>query len=101
MAILGSSAAIKEGFLPLSLVPRDVLSDILLQVLLQTHSKIGRNLLSIPIENVMSYYETELVSKVISTDFGLLFTLCIPFSSESTAQTYATLFHYPCHQTNH
>ena len=40
----------------------------------------------IPIESLMSYTDTKLVSRVVSTDFGLLFTLLVPFSSESTVR---------------
>ena len=82
--MLSSSSMMAEGFLPLALIPRQVLQDVLHQVLLQATPAHHQSSFSISIENRMSYYETKLVSQVVSTDFGLLFTLQIPFSSEST-----------------
>ena len=38
----------------------------------------------IPIDNLMSYNETKLVSQTVSTDFSLHLTFLIPLSSEST-----------------
>ena len=90
MTLLGSSSTMADGFLPLTLIPRQILQDVLHQVLLQATPAHHQSSFSIPIENLMSYYETKLVSQVVSTDFGLLFTLLIPFSSESTV---LDLFH--------
>ena len=72
------------GFLPLALIPRQILQDVLHQVLLQATPTHHRSSFSIPIETLMSHYETKLVSQVVSTDFGLLITLLIRFTPEST-----------------
>ena len=85
MNILSSTTAIADGMLPLSLIPRKIFIRILQQVLLETRYTRYRLTLSIPIEHVMSYYETRLVTSVVSVDFGLMLTLSIPFSSGSTA----------------
>ena len=63
-----------EGFLPQALIPRPFLQDVLHHVLLQ----------ATPSHYKSSLFETKLVSKALTTDFSLLFTFFIPFSSEST-----------------
>ena len=85
MNILSSTTAIADGMLPLSLIPRKIFIRILQRVLLETQYTRDRLTLSIPIEHVMSYYETRLVTSLFSVDFGLMLTLSIPFSSGSTA----------------
>ena len=84
ITLLCSSSMMADGFLPLALIPRQILQDVLHQVLLQATPTHHQSSFSIPIENLMSYYETKLVSHVVSTNFGLLFALLILFSLEST-----------------
>ena len=70
--------------IPLSLIPKRVLVDILQSFVTRSQFTASRLILSIPIANIMSYYETKHVLNVISTDFGLMFTVSIPFSSGET-----------------
>ena len=84
MNLFTASPAIAEGMLPLSLIPKRVLAEILQSFVIRSQFTASRLTLSIPIANIMSYYETKLVSNVISTDFGLMFTLSIRFSSGET-----------------
>ena len=84
MNLFTASPAIAEEMLPLSLIPKRVLVEILQSFVIRSQFTASRLTLSIPIANIMSYYETKLFSNVISTDFGLMFTLSIPFSAGET-----------------
>ena len=70
-------------FLPLSVLPRDILSKIL-QIVLSEHDIGSRLTLAIPFAPLMTYYKTKILRKVISSDFGLIFTMAIPLASHST-----------------
>ena len=56
-----------------------------LQEVVLNENELGTRLtLAIPFAHLMTYYETKLLRQVISTEFSLVFTLAIPFSSQST-----------------
>ena len=74
VTLLSSTSMMTEGFLPQALIPRPFLQDVLHHVLLQ----------ATPSNYKSSLFETKLVSQFLSTDFSLLFTFFIPFSSKST-----------------
>ena len=40
--------------------------------------------LGIPLAYLMTYYETKLLQPVTSSEFGLVFTMPLPFASQST-----------------
>ena len=70
--------------LPMSLVPREQLHEILTIVHLQQNGQQDRLSLAVPIQEILSYYETNLVTQVEATDAGLILTLAIPMASKST-----------------
>ena len=77
-------APIVYGFLPLSVIPKSTLHSILQEVVLNENEQGSRLNLAIPMTSFMTYYETKLLRQVVSSDFGLIFTMAIPFSSQAT-----------------
>ena len=73
-----------NGFLPLSVVPKSTLHNTLCEVVLQESEAGSRPALAIPMGNLMKYYETKLLRQVVSSECGLVFTLAVPFCSQST-----------------
>ena len=68
----------------MSLVPRQQLLEILTMVHLQQNGLQDRLSLAVPIQDILSYYETKLVTQVEAIESGLILTLAIPMASKST-----------------
>ena len=79
--LLDSIPNMAVGLLPMSLVPRDTL----LQILDALHLSQGRTdehlTLALSLNNILRYYETPLVTRAETTEDGLLLTLAIPLTS--------------------
>ena len=71
----------------MSLVPKDSLKKILRVVAQEQVLSADRLSLAIPISEVFSYYEAELLSDTLAIKKGLLMTLSIPLASRQTAVT--------------
>ena len=67
-----------------SVVPKSTLYNILPEVVLQESEAGSRLTLAILIGNLMTYREPKLLRQVVSSDFGLVLTLAVPFSSQAT-----------------
>ena len=82
--ILNALTPLMNQLLPMSLVPREQLHEILAIVHLQQNGQQDRLSLAVPIQEILSYYETKLVTQVEAIDAGLILTLAIPMASKST-----------------
>ena len=82
--ILNALTPLMNQLVPMSLVPREQLHEVLTIVHLQQNGQQDRLSLAVPIQEILSYYETKLVTQVEAIDAGLLLTLAIPMASKST-----------------
>ena len=82
--VLNSLTPLMNQLLPMSLVPRQQLHEILTMVHLQQNGLQDRLSLAVPIQDILSYYETKLVTQVEAIESGLILTLAIPMASKST-----------------
>ena len=69
----------------MSLVPRESLLAILNSVYDGKNMASNRLTLAIPIQDLLSYYDSKLIREVLTADQGLLLTLAIPLASSQTA----------------
>ena len=85
--MMNSIQPILNHYLPMSLVPRQSLLTILENVAAeQSRSKVRRSL-AIPMDEILSYYESRILRDVITVDQGLLMRIAIPLASKKTAFT--------------
>ena len=82
--ILQNLSHMANGFLPMSILPKESLVEILEYIGTQQLRAADRLTLAIPLTKVLSYYETPLLRSVYANDVGLVFTLSVPMSSSST-----------------
>ena len=73
--------------LPMSLVSKDSLLKILDEVAREQSYSADRLSLAIPFDQILSYYEAELLLDVLTLPEGLFMTLSIPLASKQTALT--------------
>ena len=85
--LLNSLTPLMNQLLPMSLIPTDQLEEILTLVHLEQNGKSDRLSLAIPITDILSYYETKLVTQVDAIDEGLILTLAIPLASTTTVMS--------------
>ena len=85
--VINSIPSILKNHLPMSLVPRESLLAILESVAREQSTAKDRLFLSIPMEDLISYYDSELLQDVVSMDMGLLMTLSVPLASRQTSIT--------------
>ena len=83
--ILNSIPILLGKRLPMSLVPKDSLNAILDSVHDSQKHASDRLSLAIPISDLLSYYDAQLLTEVSSIEQGLLLTLSIPLASSQTA----------------
>ena len=81
--------------LPMSLVPHQQLHEILTMGHLQQNGLQDRLSLAVPIQDILSYYETKLVTQVEAIESGLILTLAIPMASKSTNMNVLHAHSYP------
>ena len=83
--ILNSIPILLGKRLPMSLVPKDSLNAILDSVHDSQKHASDRLSLAIPMADLLSYYDAQLLTEVSSIEQGLLLTLSIPLASSQTA----------------
>ena len=79
-----------NGYIPMALFPKESLEQVLESIASRQLRSADRLTLAIPLNKILSYYETTLLSNVQANEVGLLFTLSIPMASDSTV---LNLFH--------
>ena len=79
--LLDSIPGLSHGYLPMSLVPRATLLEILEQTTQGLAHEGGHLSLALSLDHILRYYETPLVRRVESTEDGLLLTVAIPLTS--------------------
>ena len=82
--VLNALTPLMNQLLPMSLIPREELNEILTIVHLQQNGQQDRLSLAVAIQEILSYYETKLVTQNEATDAGLILKLAIPMASKST-----------------
>ena len=90
MNLLNSIPTLLQKRLPMSLVPRDSLMKILDYVAREQMNARDRLTLAIPMDDLLSYYNAELLTDALSIKEGLLLTLAIPLASRQTVFTVFT-----------
>ena len=79
--LLNSLSHLSLGRLPLSLVERGVLSEILMEVATDQLHAPDRLTLAVPLDDILAYYEMNLVEQVYTTDAGLFIKFLVPLTS--------------------
>ena len=79
--ILDAIPGLAKGMLPMSLVPRTVLLDILERINNGQARHQGHLTLALPLDDILRYYETPLAQRAETTEDGLLLTIAIPLTS--------------------
>ena len=79
--LLSSLSHLSFGRLPLSLVDRGVLSDILMEVATAQLHAPDRLTLAVPLDDILAYYEMTLVEQVYTTESGLFIKFLVPLTS--------------------
>ena len=74
-----------EKLIPMTLLPKNVLEKILDKNASQQVKSTNRRSLAIPPAQILTYYETKLLTNVSVEEYGMLFRLAMPFASGSTA----------------
>ena len=90
MNLLNSIPTLSQKRLPMSLVPRDSLMKILDYVAREQMNTRDRLTLAIPMDDLLSYYNAELLTDALSVKEGLLITFAIPLASRQTVFTVFT-----------
>ena len=85
--MMNSNQPILNNNLPMSLVPRQSLLTILENVAAEQSRSKDRLSLAIPMDEIISYYESRLLRDVITVDQGLVMGIAIPLASKQTAFT--------------
>ena len=90
MNLLNSIPTLLQKRLPMSLVPRDSLMKTLDYVAREQMNARDQLTLAIPMDDLLSYYNAELLTDALSIKEGLLLTLAIPLASRQTVFTVFT-----------
>ena len=83
--LLSSIPILLSKRLPMSLVPRESLLSILESVYDSQKDAVDRLTLAIPMTDLLSYYDAQLLREISTVKEGLLLTLAIPLASSQTA----------------
>ena len=83
--MMKSIQPISNNYLPMSLVPRQSLLAILESVASEQDRSKDRLSLAIPVDEILTYYESRLLKDVITIDQGLIVRIAIPLASKQTA----------------
>ena len=83
--LLNSVMSMVNKVIPMSLLPRSMLFEILQKVALTQVHQTDRLTLAIPTNQILTYYETKIITNVAVVNSGMIFTLAVPFASGSTA----------------
>ena len=76
-----------NNYLPMSLVPRQSLLAILDDVASEQWRKLDRLSLAIPMDEIIAYYESHLLTDVLVVEQGLLIRIAIPLATKDSAFT--------------
>ena len=71
--------------IPMALVPKQILDKIPQSLATQQTKEGDRLTLAIPPSQIVTYYETKLLTNVVVEDYGMIFRLAVPFASGSTS----------------
>ena len=85
LTILIAVMTMVEKLIPMTLLPKNVLEKVLEKIASQQVKSTDRLTLAIPPAQILTYYETKLLTSVSVEEYGMLFRLAIPFASGSTA----------------
>ena len=85
MNLMNSIPSVLKRYLPMSLISRESLLSILSEVASGLVKSGNRLSLAIPMPDLLSYYDAQLLQDVISLPEGLVMTLSIPLASSQTA----------------
>ena len=83
--LLNSAMSIVNKVIPKYLLPRSMLFKTLQKVALTEVHQTDRLTLAIPTNQILTYYETKILTNVAVVNSGMIFTLTVPFASGSTA----------------
>ena len=83
--LLNSVMSMVNKVIPMSLLPRSMLFEILQKVALTQVHQTDSLTLAIPTNQTLKYYETKILTNVAVVNSGMIFTLAVPFASGSTA----------------
>jgi hypothetical protein len=82
--LLNSLGPMLDNYIPLSLLPKKSLRRILDRLMIEQVQSGERLSLAIPVSQILAYYETKLLTGVVTTEFGLIFSISVPMSSRET-----------------
>ena len=85
--LLQNLSVMVNGFLPLSIISKEILHEIRIAVMTNEIENGSRLTLAIPLNEILTYYESKLLLKVESDEAGVIFTFSVPFASKSTILT--------------
>ncbi len=83
--ILLSLGDMINGMMPLNLIPKNHLREILQEVVLKHANGGSRLTLAIPLHSLLTYYETPLIEEITTIESGLFLNVMIPLSSGATS----------------
>ena len=79
--LLNSVMSMVNKVIPMTLLPRSMLFEILQKVALAQVHQTDRLTLAIPTNQILTYYETKILTNVALVKSGMIFTLAVPFAS--------------------
>ena len=85
--MMNSIQPILNQYLPMSLVPRAALTAILDDVASEQWRKSDRLSLAIPMDEIIAYYESQLLRDVLVVEQGLIMRIAIPLATKDSAFT--------------
>ena len=96
--MMNSIQPILNQYLPMSLVPRAALTAILDDVASEQWRKSDRLSLAIPMDEIIAYYELQLLRDVLVVEQGLIMRIAIPLATKDSA--FSALLQCPCPSLN-
>ena len=85
--MMNSIQPLLNNYLPMSLVPRQALLAILDDVASEQWRKSDRLSLAIPMDEIIAYYESQLLRDVLVVEQGLIKRIAIPLATKDSAFT--------------
>ena len=87
ITILNSITTMTNKRIPMALLPKEDFESILLDISDELVNNGQKLTLAIPPKQILTYYETQLLQRVETTDIGLVFQVSIPLASVETEMT--------------
>ena len=85
--LLNSIPSLLSKYVHLSLLSKEVFEIVLNKVAFQQIRALDRLTLAIPIQELLSYYEAQLLHDFLALSHGLMLTMSIPLASRRTVMT--------------